>query len=96
MKAFFVKLLSKVEGAIEKASGRCLLILAVVLVLMSCVAGSVFAAGSDEVRGFTFLDGSVLAFQCQKGTTGLVKVMFINADKSAEPYMAVINCGTSV
>lgn len=64
------------------------------LFLSTILALSPVLAFSQAVQGGEFEDGSKLVWQCQKGASGKVKLMFVTPDGTQ--YTGEINCGTSV
>jgi len=60
------------------------------LICLPLLAG----AGSDNIRGGRFDDGTFLAYQCSSKASGDVLVVFVTV--SGEKYTAMLSCGESI
>jgi hypothetical protein len=62
--------------------------------LVGILAYGPVAAVAQEVQVGQWPDGAKMAFQCQHGTSGKVKFLFLTPD--GQEYTGVISCGTSL
>lgn len=60
-------------------------------ILVGLLAYGPVAAIAQEVRTGSWPDGAQVAFQCQHGTNGAVKFIFVTLD--GKEYAGIFSCG---
>jgi hypothetical protein len=63
-------------------------------ILVGILAYGPVAAVAQEVQVGQWPDGAKMAFQCQPGTSGKIKFLFLTPDGTE--YTGVMSCGTSI